>query len=538
MGSNQCSSMSGQKSGALAMYVERARKVLQHEQRTNHQDRAIKPGGLEVFAARWASETGAACKEAGLDPGPVRRFMEHIEGYHQQDPMQRAASLRAALAILNELDGREPERPTPVDAPSTPARAEVPGNSVRTGSAANKAASPASAAQARPVSAPPQAAQPRKNTSSDGAAAASQRTRSAPGRVQPEENPVPLEAGMSQGHTALTLLSASVTAVPGVGPTVATRLRHLGIRTIRDLLFYFPREHRDYSKLEKIAQVPFNELTTTIGLLWEVETVRGGSGRSRTIATISDDTGKMRVTWFNQSYLQKQLEKAKGEYIVVTGTKQRFGNKVEFTVRSHELPERGEPLNTGRLVPIYPLTEGLSAKALRKYTKYVVDRYAGVIPEHLPASIRREGKLLPLPEAVSQIHYPENEEMLLASRRRLGFDEFFMIHLGMQERRTRWQRETPQGNAFFIDYKKIFVDTVDIDETAADTNNEQTLDLPSTGATLWSELALDQPFEATLPFRFTNAQRRVIIEIFRDLARSQPMCRLLQGDVGAGKTAV
>ncbi len=535
MGSNQCSSMSGQNSGALAMYVERARKVLQHEQRTNHQDRAIKPGGLEVFAARWASETGAACKEAGLDPGPVRRFMEHIEGYHQQDPMQRAASLRAALAILNELDGHEPERPTPVDASSTPARAEVPGNSVRTGSAANKAASPASAAQARPVSAPPQAAQPRKNTSSDGAAAASQRTRSAPGRVQPEENPVPLEAGMSQGHTALTLLSASVTAVPGVGPTVATRLRHLGIRTIRDLLFYFPREHRDYSKLEKIAQVPFNELTTTMGLIWEVTTTRTSGGRTRTIATISDETGKLHVSWFNQPYLQKQLQAAKGSYLVVTGTKLRFGNRVEFSVRSHELPEMGDMLNTGRLVPIYSLTEGLSAKTLRRFTKWVVDRYAMMVPEYLPTSIRSAGHLLPLPEAISQIHYPESEEMRVNARRRLAFDELFLIQLGMQERRSRWQYESPQGHAFSIDLARIF-----IDPPAAQASEQGQSQAPAmtSGATLWSEIATDKPFEATLPFRFTEAQRRVIGEICADLAKSKPMCRLLQGDVGAGKTAV
>src|SRR3989442_7941602 len=96
--------MSSSISNALASYVERARKVLQHEQRTHHQDQAIKPGGLELFVARWADEASAACKNAGLDISPVHRFTEHLEGYRQQDPMQRAASLRAALAILNELD--------------------------------------------------------------------------------------------------------------------------------------------------------------------------------------------------------------------------------------------------------------------------------------------------------------------------------------------------------------------------------------------------------------------------------------------------
>jgi ATP-dependent DNA helicase RecG len=341
-----------------------------------------------------------------------------------------------------------------------------------------------------------------------------------------------LEAGMTQGHTVMTLLSADVTAVPGVGPTVATRLYALGIRTVRDLLFYFPREHRDYSKLEKIANVPFGELTTTFGMIWEVETKRLNGGRQVVIATISDDTGKLRVSWFNQGYLYKQLLAAKGSYLVVTGIKQRFGNKVEFSVRTHELPDQGDLPNTGRLVPTYPLTEGLSAKVLRRFTKWVVDRYAAMLPDPLPPQIRAEAHLLPFPDAVSHIHYPESEEMLTAARRRLAFDELFLIQLGMQERRSRWKQQVAQGNAFKVDLSKIFIDTP--------TSHLETtqVELQPLGTTLWSTVATEKPFEETLPFRFTQAQNRVLHEIFSDLERTQPMCRLLQGDVGAGKTAV
>src|SRR5437868_6733816 len=96
--------MSNTTSNAIAAHIDRARKVLQHEQRTNHQDQAIKPGGLELFVVRWADETSTVCKQAGLDIRPIHQFTEHLEGYRKQDPMQRAASLRAALAILNELD--------------------------------------------------------------------------------------------------------------------------------------------------------------------------------------------------------------------------------------------------------------------------------------------------------------------------------------------------------------------------------------------------------------------------------------------------
>jgi ATP-dependent DNA helicase RecG len=506
--------MSNVTSNVLASCIERARKVLQHEQRTNHQDQAIKPGGLELFAARWSDEASAACKHAGLDISPIHHFSEHLEGYRRQDPMQRAASLRAALAILNELDTQANGRGS---------NGGVSPSQVAVGS--DKLSSPAlspTPAQRRDKSAP-------SDASKQGKAAST-----------PAQNTVRLEAGMTASHTALTLLSADVTAVPGVGASVAAKLHNLGIRTIGNLLFYFPREHRDYSKLEKIANIPFNEVTTTMGLIWEAKNVPAGSGRIRTVATISDETGKLNVTWFNQSYLLKQLKGAQGSYLVVTGVKQRFGNKIDFSVRSHELPEQGDLLNTGRLVPMYPLTEGLHAKTLRRFTKWVVDRYAAMVPDYLPAAIRAAGKLIPLPEAVSHIHYPENDAALTAARRRLAFDELFLIQLGMQERRSRWQYETPRGNAFNVDLSKVFIDAPPAEKTSKETKaaDEPEAALNSLPATLWSGMTTNKPFEATLPFRFTAAQQRVIGEILGDLAENKPMCRLLQGDVGAGKTAV
>ncbi len=531
--------MSTQINAVLAPYVARARKVLQLEQRANHQDTVVKPSGLELFVVRWVEETRAVCKSAGLDLAPIHRFAEHLEGYRRQDPMQRASSLRAALAILDNLDGHGQRSKSVPATPTTPATPATLHTQTRTSISSKPTATekPAPKTAAKPSPAAPQ-------------------------------NPIRLDAGMSPGHTALTLLGADVTAIPGVGASAAARLHHLGVRTVRDLLFYFPREHRDYSKLEKIASLPFGEVTTTLGLIWDVESTRTSGGRVRTIATISDDTGKLRVSWFNQPYLQKQLSAAKGSYLVVTGVKQRFGNKIEFNVRTHELPEQGDLLNTGRLVPTYPLTEGLSAKALRRFTKWVVDRYAAMVPDHLPISIRSAGKLMPLPEAISHIHYPENEQALTTARRRLAFDELFLIQLGMQERRSRWQREGPRGNAFKIDLASILIDPdansqspgpplnvgaglapalpdapalenpaplARLADARTSANDEHA---PPMASTLWSALATDRPFEATLPFRFTGAQQRVIGEIFADLAQAKPMSRLLQGDVGSGKTAV
>src|SRR6266852_8233866 len=490
--------MSTHTNTVLVPYIARARKVLQLEQRANHQDTVVKPGGLEVFVVRWADETSTVCRNAGLDLKPIHRFTEHLEGYRRQDPMQRASSLRAALAILDEMDNHAQNNRTAFSPPPSSSP-----TSVKTNKASDKTdgKAPPTLPQTRP------------------------------------QNPIRLEAGMSPGHTSLTLLSADVTAVPGVGPSVAARLHNLGIRTVRDLLFYFPRDHRDYSKLEKIATIPLGEVTTTLGLIWEVESTRTSGGRVRTIATISDDTGKLRVSWFNQPYLQKQLSAAKGSYLVVTGVKQRFGNKIEFNARTHELPEQGDLLNTGRLVPTYALTEGLHPKALRRFTKWVVDRYAAMVPDHLPVSIRSAGKLMPLPEAISHIHYPENEQALTAARRRLAFDELFLIQLGMQERRSRWQHEGPRGNAFKIDLARILIDADTISESADSPLNVRAglapaLEPAPMASTLWSTLATGRPFEATLPFRFTGAQQRVIGEIFADLAQAKPMSRLLQGEIG------
>ena len=314
----------------LAPLIERARKVLQYEQRGNHQDRVVN-GGLELFVVRWADEASAVCKKAGLDLKPIYRFTEYLEGYRRQDPMQRASSLRTALSVLNELEYSSLGNNTGMHVQN--------GNPGKTSPVTTEPASFSEnlddvTREFEKQKLRPNGQPPHKSDKTKGEEPPLQSPKSIDSY---QREPIKLEAGMSSGHASLTLLSAEITAVPGVGPSVAAKLHSLGIRTIRDLLFYFPRQHRDYSKLEKIANIPLGEVTTTLGLIWEVETVRTSKGLTRTIATISDDTGKLRVTWFNQPYLQKQLQAAKGSYLVVTGVKQRFGNKIEFNVKSSRI---------------------------------------------------------------------------------------------------------------------------------------------------------------------------------------------------------
>ncbi len=197
-------------------------------------------------------------------------------------------------AILNDLDGHglaeSPAQPGPTSVPTAP---RVPRQPARVDKkAVPPQEQPKPAAQKSPSSAvQAQESAPTKTSS----------TRSTQAPAPQAPNTVRLEAGMSQGHVALTMLTADISALQGVGPAIAGKLHHLGIHTVRDLLFYFPREHRDYSQLVKIADIPFNELTTTKGIIWEVETKRINGGRTRTIATISDETAKLYVSWFNQS---------------------------------------------------------------------------------------------------------------------------------------------------------------------------------------------------------------------------------------------
>src|SRR5262249_2511202 len=148
------------------------------------------------------------------------------------------------------------------------------------------------------------------------------------------------------------------------------------------------------------------------------------------------------------------------------------------SVRSHELPEQGDLINTGRLVPVYGLTEGLHPKTLRRFTKWAVDRCAGFLPDHLPPALRSRARLLPLPEAVAQIHYPDDEAVLREARRRSAFDELLLIHLGMLTRRANWQ-DGPPAPALPAPASLIFDSGEDAPERVPDET------APAPGGTLW-----------------------------------------------------
>lgn len=292
-------------------------------------------------------------------------------------------------------------------------------------------------------------------------------------------------------------LDSPVTALVGIGPTHAERFKRLGVETIRDLLYLFPRRYNDFSALKTINQLKYGDEVTIIGTVWQTKARETRKGGVIVTSIIADGTGTIQATWFNQPYLANRLPA--GRRIVLSGKVDEYLGRLVFQSPEWE-PLENELIHTARLVPVYPLTEGLSARWLRRVMKRTVDYWSKRLPDHLPARVRERANLVDLETAISQIHFPENQESLQRARRRLSFDEFFLIQLGVQRQRHLW-RSNP-GRPLAIDEDLL------------------------------------NSFIRSLPFTLTSAQQRALREIINDLRQPQPMSRLLQGDVGSGKTVV
>jgi len=305
-------------------------------------------------------------------------------------------------------------------------------------------------------------------------------------------------SGVRQLGLALPIVNAGTR----LGKANLTRLEKLGIHTVADALRHFPNRHQDFSQTVPITQLQVDQEQTIRGVVDRAREIRmGRGGRMRsTEATISDESGaSIRVTWFNQPFIAKSLPT--GTPIALAGRVTVFRGHPTFQNPEFERLElNADGTHTGRLVPVYPLTSGLPQRTLRGMIANLLERYGGHLEDPLPASIRKKHALLGYAEAVQQIHYPDSQEQLAEARRRLAFDELLAIQVAVQTRKREWQTS---GDAPLVD-----------------------------------DHALADGFLGTLPFALTGAQERVLREVRDDLARTLPMSRLLEGDVGSGKTAV
>ena len=293
-------------------------------------------------------------------------------------------------------------------------------------------------------------------------------------------------------------LDSPVDDVSGVGEKIAQKLAKLGLRTVRDLLYFFPRRFMDFSQRRTVSALETGKEQTIFANVWEARQVMLGRRKSSE-AVVGDETGNARAVWFNQPWVAQQLKT--NAYISMSGRVKEFNHVKVFENPEWETVEDKELVHTGRLVPVYQLTQGLFPRQVRNWVKSALDGYLDQVTDFLPAEIRERCYLMGLHQAILKAHYPDDYGAQNAARQRLAFDELFLLQLGVLGRKREWQEEQP-GHSFTIEAGRVsrFVDS--------------------------------------LPFKLTPAQQNVTAEISRDLRRDVPMSRLLQGDVGSGKTVV
>lgn len=286
----------------------------------------------------------------------------------------------------------------------------------------------------------------------------------------------------------------------GVGPKRAELLQKLGVYTLEDLLYHLPRRYEDRTRFVTIAQAVPGEPVTLKGRVALVDVTSARSGMALVKARLDDDTGSLELVWFNQRWMKERLQNKPHEFVFF-GIPQESGWGLTMSNPEWEpLEPNADPLGVGRIVPIYPLTEGISQKVIRQILHRSVVEYAGRIDELLPAELRRKYDLGGIEKCLMQAHFPDKMEYVEIARRRLVFEEFLGLQLGLAVSRAEVSLEP--GIAFEI-ADDLFV-----------------------------------RFTSNLPFELTKAQQRVIRDIWHDMAQPRPMNRLIQGDVGSGKTVV
>ncbi len=294
------------------------------------------------------------------------------------------------------------------------------------------------------------------------------------------------------------VLDAPVTVVKGISEAIGKKFGKMGVQSVRDLLYFFPHRHLDYSQLKKIADLVPGEDQTIIATVWEAKETKPG-GRKSTEAIVGDETGNLRVIWFNQPYLARTL--STNSRILLSGKVNLFRGQHVLQSPEWEYVDGKETIHTGRLVPVYSLTQGLRPRQVRKLMKDFVDEWAPRLPDFLPDYLRQRLGYPELPEAIRQAHYPDDLLNKDRARVRLAFDELFLLQLGVMDKKRKWQKSRP-------------------------------------GQALKTDVPVLERFLASLPYTLTRAQRKVLDEILADLARPLPMSRLLQGEVGSGKTVI
>jgi len=305
-------------------------------------------------------------------------------------------------------------------------------------------------------------------------------------------------------------LDTPIEEIPRIGPQYQKRLKKLGIKTVRDLLFHFPHRYEDFSNLKKISQARVGERVCIRGKISQIENTRTWKKRMfLTQAVVKDDSGTIKIVWFNQPYLINVLKE--GDFVSLVGKaiSDKYGLYLSSPAYEKINPRFAKSniqypisnlIHTGRLVPVYPETEGLSSRWLRFILRPILIKLRKGIPEVLPENLIKKYKILPVQKAIWQIHFPDSFSLAKKAKERFSFEEIFFISL-------------------FVLREKLKI------------AKEKAIPIPI-------NLKLIIDFVKNLPFTLTKAQKKSAWEILKDLEKERPMNRLLEGDVGSGKTIV
>jgi len=293
-------------------------------------------------------------------------------------------------------------------------------------------------------------------------------------------------------------LKAAITAVRGIGQKQSQLLAKLNLHTIEDMLYYFPRRYDDYSELKLIKDLKYGEEVTILAWVKSITKFNTRNKNRKIIqAVVSDDTGSIQLMWFNQEYHLRYLRK--NMFLSISGKVEQYMGRFVMYHPDYEQIEKDQ-LNTKRIVPVYALTARLSQKWLRRMIYNVVNYWAPRIPEFMTEYILEDADLMDLSSALMEIHFPENVDNLKKARSRLAFDEIFLLQLGVLQQKYEWSKQ--KGKPYVVEDQWLLERLKHLD------------------------------------FSLTHAQMQVLANLRKDLASGHPMNRLIQGDVGSGKTVV
>lgn len=298
------------------------------------------------------------------------------------------------------------------------------------------------------------------------------------------------------------MLNTSIQSLPTTSSVTIKKLKSLGINTYFDLLNYFPTRYEDYSLITELNKIQEGETVTIKGRIDEAKNQYTRSRITIQKVVVSDNTGVVEVSWFNQPYLIRVLKI--GGIISISGLVKRFGSKLVIEPKEYEIEDKR--IHTGRIIPIYPEKKGLSTKTIRDKIHAILVLTSEVrtrVAEMLPKEIITFNNLIDEAKAYQQIHFPDSLDLASKARERLAFDELFNLQLANNLVKKDWEKEKV-GNILKISNFKFQISN----------------------------------FIANLPFKLTGDQQKVIDEIIKDLKKTTPMNRFLQGDVGSGKTVV